>query len=867
MSTETLDRKLNIPHIIVTFFIASVMYVIFASVCGITPFGSGSWLAYDIKRQSVDFYAYYKSILCGNNNLFYSFDMALGSGALGFFVYYLTSPFIILTMFFPARLLPCALTLVIGLKLATASVTCDIMLQKICGKSAYICAIAYAFGAYMFSDVINLMWLDVLIMLPLLIMYTEKLLHKGQLLGYVICVALSIYLSYYMSYFILLFILCWAVIRLFAVKSRYFAECIFRLCIATGAGIGLDAFFLLPTILEIRDNMGENALAYLSNETAGTTPLTILSNIFSLSYDPSEILNGDPQLFIGMILLTLAVMYFFNKKIEAREKLSFAILLTIVIASFGLDIPNRILVTGVVIDDCPYREAAASGIVLVICACRSMQEFKEGMSTGRVMAGSIPVTAVTVYIYLTRVNARNGMLNASLVTACILLTLMSVAIRKAMGAYIAVGLIFVIELADLGMNGVYIYKTQSVLNESLIDYTDKVTDINDAVSAVKSRDMTVYRMENLSPRQQNDSMMQDYMGITHYSIATPSYVRRFLQRMGYNDNLLYTDYGGDNTETADSVLGIRYLLSDSDPDRTIHPDYSKLYDLEYDVYRNPYALPLAMGVYREMSGDAPDPFSMQEDIYSRLVGEQTDIFIPADVQMIESDNSHPVREYRVIAKEAGEMYFYMSDLTDMTCNLEILLNNEPIAGYGNSGCLKVLNLGYYEKNDYFIFHVMADDTGEFGTALFVTEDREALKEAYQKTVARHADVKRVGGSNLMITLDSSYTVGDNISGEVGVFTTIPYQKGWRVKVAGVRVEPVEIYDSLMYIPVTEALQQVELGPSEDIRIELKYVPEGLYPGLIASALTVLVMILAAMTRKSEAGFFGDDQEEEEWLNE
>ncbi|MBR5359273.1 MAG: YfhO family protein, partial [Lachnospiraceae bacterium] len=234
------------------------------------------------------------------------------------------------------------------------------------------------------------------------------------------------------------------------------------------------------------------------------------------------------------------------------------------------------------------------------------------------------------------------------------------------------------------------------------------------------------------------------------------------------------------------------------------------------------------------------------------------------VQYFESDSSNPVMEYRVIVQEEGELYFYMANLIGKTNNLEIYVNDELLTYYGNNYCLKVLNLGYYKKGDYLMMHVIADDSSEFGSAIFVTENTDALREAYNKTIARHAKIDKLSASKLAMTLDSAYTVGDDISGEVGVFTTIPYQKGWKVKVCGVKVEPVEVYDSLMYIPVTEALQQKELGPDEDIRIELNFIPEGFVVGVIVSVLTLAIIILMASIRKGEASFFGDYDEEDEF---
>ena len=131
-----------------------------------------------------------------------------------------------------------------------------------------------------------------------------------------------------------------------------------------------------------------------------------------------------------------------------------------------------------------------------------------------------------------------------------------------------------------------------------------------------------------------------------------------------------------------------------------------------------------------------------------------------------------------------------------------------------------------------------------------------------KAQESQAEVEKISSSHLLLTVDSEYTTGDELSGEVGVFTTIPYEKGWTVKVAGVRVTPIEVYDALMYIPVTEALQRAELAPGEDLTIELVYIPDGFIIGAGFSAVTIIIMILVAVLRKSEADYFEYEDEDE-----
>ncbi len=865
MNTEYLQKKVNMVHVAVSFSIAFLMYTALLALCRIAPFGDNTWLAFDMKRQYVDYYAYYRTIISGENNVFYSFSTALGSGLIGFFTYYLTSPFLLLTLFFPVDMMPIAISLIIGLKISAAALTCDIALQKLCGKGVYLCTLAYAFSGYMISNAMNVMWLDVLIMLPLVIIATEKLINEGKLLEYTICVALIIYLNYYISYITLIFVVLWSLARLWMNKNRNAQEVILRLGLATGAGIGIDAFIVIPTLIELRNSPKDILDESLVTRGENIGLKQILSKAFPLSFDTLEIYWGKPLIFCGTILLILTILYFFNRRIPVRERISMAVLQMILIVSFMLDDINIIWHAGMEPSGYPYREAIVFVFIMVYCASRSLMEIKDGIGPFALSATVLLMIIMMIYVFIRPVAYLYPWkikLDIILVVISLTVLILLKVLRKRMLTLIVSVVIMALTMAELGCNAAYTYYMESMMGEKATAFAEKVDGTNEAVQDIRKKDSTFYRLEDLTPRQQNDSMMQNYNGVTHYSSAGLTYVRNYLQKLGYNDDGLYTDYGHDNTVTADSILGIKYVMKDDSYKGTIHPDYELVRDGEVSVYKNPYALPIALGVYHEMSGESPDPFAFQEDLYGRMIGEPVDIFVPADVQYFESDSSNPVMEYRVIVQEEGELYFYMANLIGKTNNLEIYVNDELLTYYGNNYCLKVLNLGYYKKGDYLMMHVIADDSSEFGSAIFVTENTDALREAYNKTIARHAKIDKLSASKLAMTLDSAYTVGDDISGEVGVFTTIPYQKGWKVKVCGVKVEPVEVYDSLMYIPVTEALQQKELGPDEDIRIELNFIPEGFVVGVIVSVLTLAIIILMASIRKGEASFFGDYDEDE-----
>lgn len=867
MTNEHLNKKLNTSHAVFAGFLVLIMYTVFLWANKIVPFGEHTWLVYNMKRQYADFYGYFKSILSGENNIFYSFSTTLGSGTVGLFIYYFTSPFLLIIALFPREMFPLALSLVIGLKLSLSALTMDIFLQRFCGKSTYLCSVSYGLCGYLIANSMNIMWLDVLILLPIVMLMTERLMNEGRILGYIISVAIILYLNYYIAYMVLIFVLIWFLLRMWVVKEKSPTQAIYRLGVGTILAASVNIAFLAPAFLELKNNglIGEVNKENISIVVNNTSLVEALSKLYSLSFNSAQIYWEAPMIFCGVIMPLLVILFFANKKISIKERIAMFAVILLFIITFAYSRLNLIWHLGISHTEFPYREAVFCVFVIITCACRGLTELREGISKKGFVAAFLLSMVMTIILFTKNVIMSEPWkiaLNIILILLSFLALSVIIYSNKKIYIITAAVLLVMLQFFDIGLNASYIYINESVNEERASEFSIKTAYMEEAVKQLKAKDKDFYRVDSWSSRQQNDGMMFAYNSVTNYSFSSLIYVRDFLQKLGFDDDETYLEYGHNNTEAADSILGIKYILTDVAHKDRMHKDYKLAVDGKIQAYENPYALSVAMGVYHEMSGEASNPFSYQEEIYSRIAGAKVSLFIPAEVEETEVVflTGRPEKTYKVTAEKEGEMYFYMTELIDNFDNMEVYINGEFYTYYGNDACLKVLNLGYMEKGDDIFITIKADDEDEFGNALFMTEDTEALNAAYEFSLSRQAKVEKISSSHLKFTIDSEYTVGDGLSGKVGVFTTIPYEKGWTVKVAGVKVTPIEAYYSLMYIPVTEALQQAELPPGEDLVVEMRYIPDGLIIGVAFSIITIIIMILVAFLRKSEADYFEYEEE-------
>lgn len=788
---------------------------------------------------------------------------------LGFHVYYLFDPFVYILALCPQGILPSCITVVIALKIILAAVIMYTFLRyksrqdnheysRLGGVAHIVCAVTWAMSSFFFAHSMNIMWTDVVLLLPLVIYALERLLDGGRGILYVVSLAAILLLNYYISFQVCIFIVLWAVATLIINGEKHPLLRLWRLCYLSLIAVGLDGVFLIPTALELANSPKD--ITQLGLELGGKNLAIsdILSKMVTLSYDDIEARFGLPQVFCGVLFLILLIGFFTDLARSVREKLTTAVLLGIFIISFCSDFLNLCWHAGMEPSGHPYRQAFMYIFIVIVSCSRFLQDVTscpaavcKDVRGAFVRLGIVTLTLIIVFAFALRTKYDhiseltikiNWILLASYVCILAILIILVHMGRKKATAMIVL-LLCAMQLADITLSDAYTYNHQSINAQSASEYYRVITGTKEAVATLKDMDTSFYRMENLTPRQQNDAMQYNYNGVTHYSSAGMTYVRYFLQRLGYNDDGLYTHYGHDNTALADSILGVKYVVTDGTA--ASNSNYGCIYDSSVSAYRNPYALAVAVGVHDyNLDGISEayganssasmthlpevDPFTLQEDIYGRITGESVSVFVPAKITVEHSCDSDSVSdEYEVIVDEDGYLYMYLDGLRGRAQGLAIYVEGELLTGYGNASCYKVLNLGYYEAGSILHITVAGDSADAYlGEGIFVTEDMDALAYYYDIASRGDCDITKVSSSHLKISVPDGFN---------GVFTTIPCEEGWHISVDGVGTEPVGIYDSLMYIPVEDT------GASHFI--DMYFVPKGIVAGAIVSVLALAVFVV------------------------
>ncbi|MCR4754449.1 MAG: YfhO family protein [Lachnospiraceae bacterium] len=849
--------------------IVILMYIALLIVCDIAPFGDNTWIMYDLKRQYIDFYSYYKRICAHEAGILYSFETALGSGMIGFIVYYLNNPLFILFNLFDIDRLPQAISLVIGITLCLAAVLMSLYLtlylsDRVRSQSenvnsdsrlfgvvdfpVIIGAVAWAFSGFMIAHSMNMMWTDVIILLPVIIYCTDRLIKDEiclvrSILPYIISLSLILLFNYYISYQILIYVGLYTLINLWVYRLKDPAKRVLRVMLCTFASVGIDAVVLLPTLFELADSPKD--ITQLGLEATGKllTPVDVLSKIYAFAYDEIQPRFGLPQIYCGIAVLILLILYFLNKSndnVNRRVKVGNLILLVIVFASFCIDELNLFWHALMEPSGHPYRQAPLFVFTMIVCAISYLAtiesvrpETEQSEAYGKrafIIRYAIELIILAAVLLAVKAKGYNYTSNKMILINGLMLVLFTAlfilyekSIRPLLSKMIMVILTGLLCL-ELLLNAAFTYPYIALNGEKISSYSNKVMATEKVTSAIKAMDSGFYRTENLTPRQQNDGMMYGYNGVTHYSSAGMTYVRYLLQKCGYNDDALYTHYGHDNTVTMDMLLGIKYVVTEDKS--LVHKAYEEVdtgTDNGVSAYKNPYALSVAIATMgydlsKVVDIEDPrtidrDPFSLQEEMVSRLLGRDVKIFVPADINMNKSSDRIDID---ISATADGEMYMYLDGLMGKIQGLAVYVDDELLTGYGNLGCYKILNLGYKKAGENLKISVIADsDEADFGRPIFVTEDMDELKQAYESISDNCIEITQLSPSSIEL----------NVPECDGIFTSVPYEKGWNVPM-------IRTYGALMYIPV-----------SGNRTLIMKFIPIGMIPGAVISIITITALII------------------------
>lgn len=810
---------------IATALIIAILFILM----GYAPFGGNSLAKSDANVQYLDFFAYLKDLLSGKASVGYSFGKSLGDNNIGIISYYLLSPFNLLVVFFNKANLHSFFNLITALKIGLTACTMTLFLkqrflQKLhhttCKHYLFISlfGISYALSQWFISQSSNTMWLDGGYMLPLILLGIYRLVQQKKLWILSVTVGLSIIFNWYSGGINCLFSFLWLLFEIYLehiepnqkIDWRLIVKIIGRYLLAMVLALAISSVIFLPTI----EVMGGTSRGQL--ELSSLFNLSFRGNILS-AIQTYSLGAGNSMtavsLFCGSLTLLGVIGCFITKQFSHRKKISYAVLLAILLLLFYWT-PGFMLFSLLKnADSFYYRYAYVAIFALIFIAT----DFFINGDFQKIKKSIFFTIFATYSISLLLLNYINpGLTN--LQYACysifffLLTTIVISTFRNRRVSYFF--LIFIV-LAELVYNtalqmkkvhtdDAYTFREYAELTEQQINAIESQDDSTFRISQTTTRNPTA---DNLTANY-DEPLAYNYWSLTSYTSNPNEKQMVFLDKVGYltgsvNMNIVNTSLLG-----IDSLLGVKYILSPYYINGLQKTDLPTGYN-DKTIYRNPYALPLAFKYQNNdydletetwTSMNSINPFEYQNRIFKKISNTDTNIYKPIDSHVTETDQGLVY----TLDIPRGNYAIYANIPWYAPTSSKINLNGVYEMGYAMwlSPSALYVPIRSGDTNATVTIQTNSPDSFKLGEEQFYALNLDKLQKI--------SDTLKTGTPDVSVIEDGyayfELTADDNEY----LFTSIPADKNWAIKLNDQEITPELFADAFYIIPLSQGYNKIEM---------------------------------------------------------
>ena len=735
----------------------------------------------DMFAQYYPLFTYLKGIFNGTNSIFYSYTKGLGGTMFGTIFYYMSSPLNILLMFIKSENIINFMPYLIILKLSLCGLTMYLYMRKKFKKDSLgilIFSLCYSFMGYNLNYFNNIMWIDVVIMTPLVIMGLDKIIEDKSPLQYIICLFISILSNYYISYMLCIFCVLYYTYNIILKKDRTTIKKFIISSILAGL---MCSFFLIPCILETTNYMRTSAITDMN--LFDYNFLNLFSKTYIGSLNLNNILNySSMNIYCGIIILPLVYLYLTNKKINSKERKMTLIFIIIMIIPCFIEILNYIWHLFTIPSSYSFRYSFLLCFILIIIGYKSFEKLE--ITKQKIMPYITVYSIISfLFIILTCFGKYYDFLNYKLIwITMILLIIYFILLLKKKKE-----LILVLILIENILNISIIFDRTEFLE--LDEYKNQYTIIQHLIEKYKNEN---YRIETTDYLTFNDSIIMEYNGISNFLSTTNKRTLNFLTNYENNttkkNNLfMYIN----QSYILDSLLGIKYIITNDEFENYKLVEQIKASNKEYNVYENPNSIGFGTIIKNECN-NVNNEFNCLFDIKEELYKEYKN-----------KNNEYEIKK--------GYYYIYIDDIQNT--------NFEELNPQIEDDLYKV-------STDYFMYRSKSDKK----IKLKIDETIDKIKvmyfdyDKYKSIKYETFEVDEINKKELKGKIKSK---------EGGILMlTIPYEKGFNIEVDNNKVE---------YFEVANTFIGINVGKGEhDIKITYKQ-PE-LEIGILMSSISLLISI-------------------------
>ncbi|MBQ5952296.1 MAG: YfhO family protein [Lachnospiraceae bacterium] len=835
---------------LVAFLLPVLMMIAIQAGKGVFPFGKTAFLRVDEYHQYAPFHAHLWQKIHDGGSLLYTWTIGLGTNYTPLFAYYLSTPFNFLLFLVPRSLVLEFMALSVTIKMGLCGVTMTKYLKHRFGELTLPMALfgtLYAMSAFLAAYSWNLMWLDCLILAPLILMGLERLLDGGSGALYGVTLGLSILCNYYISIMICIFLVLWCVTYLFmkprmkfrdesgqVVRKVSFGRAIVsplvRFALWSLVAGGVAAVLLVPVGMAL-SLTASGKFSFPRTFTSYFSIFDMLVRHLTL-VEPELGLDHWPNIYSGIICLPLFALYLMDEDVPVREKFAKGALLLFLFLSFSTNILNFIWHGFHYPNSLPSRQSFLYTIVVVSCcyeAARSLPRISKVRAAAALLFSF-------VFILLAEKLASEGQeidfwvyyVNAAFLGIYALIAMTWIGrkhLRRA--ALVAFAAVLTLELTlNMAVTSV------TVVNRPA--YMSQLTETTQILTRVKNSDKGFYRIEREDRRTKDDGSWYGYPSASVFSSTAHAGVTDLYKKLGLEGNTNAYAYNG-GTPFTRALFSIKYQLTTR---KEASSPLEEAVTSSGDVTLMRYAdvLPVAFMVPADMESRWSNQSSKVENqnrfaAYSDPTGNDDPLFVEVSRYTENTvDLNFPTDGY------------YVAELTGKKPDsVTVKIDGEASRTLSSIDRGYLIDLGWRRAGT--------------GATVSSKEDFSLSLGLYRMSEDRlHQYVADMNKGGLTVTNRTDTVIEGTVTAAKDglLLTTIPWEEGWTVTVDGRKVQTRPFDKAFVALPMFAGEHTVRFS----------YMPKGLEVGALVSAGSVLLMAVAILVPRLRHAPEEDEEEEE-----
>ena len=827
--------------------------------CGVVPFGEKSLSIIDGLHQYMPFFAEYHEKIRNFDSFFYSWNGGLGHNFLSLWAYYLSSPLNLLLVLLPKTALPFGFSWLLVLKISLTGLTTAAFLIHRSNKKNWkvlLFSTAFALSNYMIGYSWNIMWMDAILMFPLILIGFDKLMTEEDGRMYAVCLTFAMIGNYYIAFMICIFLVFWFLfyqhknVKSFFMNGVYFA--FFSLLSAC-----MSAVVLLPAYMGLMKTASAGAMSLPEHSW-----FTNIMNLMKMHLAVTEPItnnnfDGNANLYVGMLSFLLVFLYIFGRRIKWQEKVKRVLFLGILIISLNEKILNFIWHGFHDQYGIPNRFAFLYLFLIILTGFEALEKIK-AMRIRHVLCAVAAAIGVVVAFSVLADGDPDILPLASSIGLILLygLILLLYSVRKINFKKCIYPLAVLVLIEVIGMSFYGFMENGQI---DTVKYFGDTKAIEELKKAMPEDEFA--RTDLIKAKMLDEATWHNLKSVGMFGSTVNGTTVSAMDHIGFFTGANEYLYKG-ATPLTNVLLNVKYNIC-REGDKNYNGFYIASHYEGMELLENPFETSIGYGV----SGDLEDwvytssyPFRVQNRFVESAYGMEA-LFreFVIEVPSTHACTVEPTSnngEYKISYEESFE--------DNLIFTIPVKENEDIYLHYDGSRVeTAVVKVGdevrANKKLNSEIFHVGLIEGDGFLTIQFKLKEDDLKTGVIRLSVADfdNEHFEKVHRTMIEESVDVTSYTSDSLEGTISlkedglILFSIPYDKGWVVKLDGEEVETYPVADGFLAVNADKG----------DWKIEMNFVPNGFQEGLMISFAALIIFIFVIVSYKKSQKNVRTEEEE------